>query len=331
MMNRDGRPGEPLRVLHVRRHDADPDYHAGAGHGQGHAVVSGRPAPAAGAYTAVRRSGRLAGRGRQAGLLVLRLLVAAGLAIDAYIHADLASVYDGIRATISQGDLFRIEAGAAAGAALLVLIAGRRAGSGLALAVAASGAGALLLYRYVDVGRLGPVPDMYEPSWFPEKTAAVAAEATAAFLAAGALAWALRQRKGMRAGRRRAVLAAAGAVLAGLAVGVLAGGSTGTAAGPASHSAAASQQVTITGTDALRFGPMTVRLHTGTVRITLTETGAYPHNIVIPALAVTSPTVTGDPGGTRVTFTVTFPRPGRYAFQCQYHASAGMTGTFVVT
>lgn len=262
---------------------------------------------------------------------MLRLLAAAGLAVDAYVHADLAPAYGGIRATISEGDLFRIEAGAAAGAALIVLVAGRRAGFGLALAVAASGLGALLLYRYVDVGRLGPVPNMYEPSWFPEKTAATVAEAAAAVLAAGGLLWAARQRERTRAGRRLLGLAAAGALLAGLAVAGFAGGGTGTPAGPPARVVAGSQKVTITGADTLRFAPMTVRLHTGTVRITLMDMGAYPHNIVIPALGVTSPTVTGDLGGAQVSFTVTFTRPGRYAFQCQYHASAGMTGTFVVT
>jgi plastocyanin len=266
-----------------------------------------------------------------AGLLVLRLLVAAGLAIDAYVHADLAPAYDGIRATVSQGDLFRIEAGAAAAAALIVLVAGRRAGFGLAFAVAAGGLGALLLYRYVDVGHLGPVPNMYEPSWFPEKTTAAVAEAGAAVLAAGGLLWAARQREPARAGRRLLGLAAAGAVLAGVAVGGFASPGAGNPAAPPAHMAAASQTVTIAGTDALRFAPVTVRLRTGTVRITLMDMGAYPHNIVIPALGVTSPTVTGDPGGTQVSFTVTFTRPGRYAFHCQYHASAGMTGTFVVS
>ncbi len=275
--------------------------------------------------------------GGRAGSLVLRLLVAAGLAIDAYIHADLAPAYDGIRATVSQGDLFRIEAGAAAAAALLVLVAGRRAGFGVALAVAASGAGALLLYRYAAVGRIGPVPDMYEPSWFPEKTAAALAETVAAALAAAGLLLAVRHRARPRSGHYLLGLAAAGAVLAGLAVGGFAGGgAAGTPAGPATGTPAgpvtkAAQQITIGGTDALRFSPMTVRLRTGTVRITLTDMGAYPHNIVIPALGVTSPTVTGDPGGTRVSITVTFTHPGRYAFQCQYHASAGMTGTFVVS
>jgi plastocyanin len=288
--------------------------------------------------------------------LVLRLLVAAGLAVDAYVHADLAPVYDGIRASISQGDLFRLEAGAAAAAAVIVLAAGRRAGFGVALAVAASGLAALLLYRYVDVGQLGPLPNMYEPSWFGEKTAAAVAEAAVVAFAAGGLLWALRHRAaapaaassnrpdssrpdstpgtpGSRLSRRRLGLTAAGALVAGIAVAGFAGGGTGTAApaGPPARAAAAGQQVTIVGNNSLRFAPMVVRLHTGTVRITLMDMGAYPHNVVIPALGITSPTVTGDPGGTQVSFSVTFTRPGSYPFHCQYHQSAGMTGTFVVS
>jgi hypothetical protein len=123
------------------------------------------------------------------GLLVLRLIAAAGLAVDAYVHADLASAYDGIQATISQGTLFRIEAGAASLAALLVLATGRRATFALAALVAASALGAIMLYRYVDVGALGPLPNMYEPVWFAEKITAAIAEAVALIAAIGALTW----------------------------------------------------------------------------------------------------------------------------------------------
>ncbi len=99
-------------------------------------------------------------------------------------------------------------------------------------------------------------------------------------------------------------------------------------AGPAAQTG---QRVTIEGSNSLRFVPMTVHVRTGAVRITLKDMGAYPHNVVIPGLHVTSPTVTGDPGGTVARFTVTFPHPGRYPFHCQYHQSAGMTGMFVVS
>lgn len=125
---------------------------------------------------------------------MLRILVAAGLAVDAYVHADLAPIYDGVRASISQGDLFRIEAAAASAAALLVLVVGRRTGFGLAFVVAAAGLGALLLYRYLDVGQLGPLPNRYEPAWYPEKTIAAVAEAAATVLAAGGLLWEVRRR-----------------------------------------------------------------------------------------------------------------------------------------
>ncbi len=126
--------------------------------------------------------------------LVLRLLAAAGLAVVAYVHADLAPAYDGVRATISEGALFRGEAAAASAAALVVLAVGRRAGFGLALVVAASALGPIVLYRYVNVGGLGPLPNMYEPAWFPEKTAAAVAAAAATALAAGGLLWEIRAR-----------------------------------------------------------------------------------------------------------------------------------------
>jgi plastocyanin len=97
------------------------------------------------------------------------------------------------------------------------------------------------------------------------------------------------------------------------------------------HQTARGQMVTITGNSALRFMPMTIHVHTGRLRIVLKDSGAYPHNIVIPRLGRTSATVTGSPGETQKVFIVNFPRPGRYAFRCQYHASAGMTGVFVVS
>jgi plastocyanin len=109
---------------------------------------------------------------------------------------------------------------------------------------------------------------------------------------------------------------------------------TASAAGsPASSGSAtaASQHVTIAGNSSLRFSPMNVHVHTGTVKITLKDMGAYPHNIVIPALGVTSATVTGDPGSNSVSFTVTFKHQGRFPFHCQYHQSSGMVGVFVVS
>ncbi len=116
--------------------------------------------------------------------LVVRVLVAAGLGIQAVIHLKLAPNYqlafpDGIGA----GTLFRIEAAAAILAGLYLLARGSRPAYLLAAAVALGGLAAVVLYRYVDVGSFGPMPAMYEPIWFFEKTLSAIAEAAAGVLA----------------------------------------------------------------------------------------------------------------------------------------------------
>ena len=108
--------------------------------------------------------------------LVLALLAAAGLAYDAYVHLDLASVYDGVGDTITQGGLFRVEAALAIVAALVVLVSDHRLAWLVAGSVGLGGFAAVVLYRYVDVGAIGPVPDMYEPVWYGEKTHSALAE-----------------------------------------------------------------------------------------------------------------------------------------------------------
>ncbi|MFD7917806.1 hypothetical protein ACFV3R_00975 [Streptomyces sp. NPDC059740] len=107
---------------------------------------------------------------------VARLLAAAGLAVDAWVHARLAEQYDAVSAWVSQGTLFRLESALACLAAVLVLFWRRRLGDALAWLVAAGGLALLLVYRFVDVGSLGPVPDMYEPIWNSDKTLTVAAQ-----------------------------------------------------------------------------------------------------------------------------------------------------------
>ncbi|MCX4750421.1 hypothetical protein OG455_33765 [Kitasatospora sp. NBC_01287] len=110
----------------------------------------------------------------------LRLLAAAGLAVDAAIHLHLADRYDPVSASISQGTLFRAEGAAAGLAVLLVLFWRHRIGDAFAWLVAVAGLAALLLYRYVDVGAHGPLPNMYEPIWYADKTRVVWAQAIAA-------------------------------------------------------------------------------------------------------------------------------------------------------
>jgi hypothetical protein len=118
------------------------------------------------------------------GSWALRVATATALGIDALIHWQNASAYDAVRASISQGQLFRAQAALAVAVGLLVLVRPRPSSWLAALAVAASALGAVLLYRYVDVGALGPLPDMYENTWqVPGKLLSAYAEAAAIGLA----------------------------------------------------------------------------------------------------------------------------------------------------
>jgi hypothetical protein len=120
--------------------------------------------------------------------LVFSVVTAAGLAVDAVVHLRLAGDRDAIGGALSEGNLFRIEAAAALLAALIVLaLPRRRAAYAVALLVAASALGAVVLYRYVNVGAIGPLPNMYEPIWYGEKTVSAIAELVAGVSAAGGL------------------------------------------------------------------------------------------------------------------------------------------------
>jgi hypothetical protein len=115
---------------------------------------------------------------------LLIVIVVAGLAIDAYVHFDLANAYKGVKtSTLSQADLFRAEGVVAILAALLLIVRPRRYSAAVAAVVAGAGVLAVLLYRYYDLGRFGPIPAMYDPIWYTEKTISAIAEG-AAFLAA---------------------------------------------------------------------------------------------------------------------------------------------------
>lgn len=117
---------------------------------------------------------------------VLSLVVAAGLAVDAFVHLHLASDFAKVKtSTISQADIFRLDSVAAIIAAVLLVVWPRRSTILLAFLVAAAGTVAVVLYRYVDVGTIGPIPNMYDPYWAPaEKAISAVAEAVAAVVAA---------------------------------------------------------------------------------------------------------------------------------------------------
>jgi hypothetical protein len=114
----------------------------------------------------------------------LRVGTAAALGIDAAVHWQNASAYDAVTATIGQGELFRAEAVLAVAVGLLVLLWPRRGSWVAAFGVGASALAAVLLYRYVDVGSFGPLPDMYENTWqVPGKPLSAYAEGAAVVLA----------------------------------------------------------------------------------------------------------------------------------------------------
>jgi hypothetical protein len=121
-------------------------------------------------------------------LRAARAATAAGLAIDAYVHLDLAGLYAEAGGTVNEGVLFRVEAAVALLAAAAVVAIGRRICYLAALAVAGSALAVMLVSRYVDLGQLGPFPDLYDPVWFPEKLLAAFAEGAACVTAlAGAV------------------------------------------------------------------------------------------------------------------------------------------------
>jgi hypothetical protein len=127
--------------------------------------------------------------------LLLRVVAVAGLAVDVWVHASLESQYAGLGGTLTQGRLFGAEAVVAGVVALWLLLTGSRLAWAATFLIAASALGAVLLYRYVDVGALGPLPNMYEPTWYFRKTLSAYAEAVAAAAAVVRLAQLMRPRR----------------------------------------------------------------------------------------------------------------------------------------
>ena len=130
-------------------------------------------------------------RPRQRGVAIVRkqirllaVLAAVPFLIDAVVHGANASSYDPANGgLITEGNLFRAEAGVAALVALLLVVRPSRSVWMLACATAVTALGAVVLYRYVNVGAIGPIPNMYEPTWqVPGKLLSAYAEASAALL-----------------------------------------------------------------------------------------------------------------------------------------------------
>lgn len=129
-----------------------------------------------------------------AGVLLLRLLTVAGLGISAYVHLHLAPHYP-FPGTISGTELFEIQGAVAATTGLVLLVTGNRWAWRAAFLVGAASLGGVLLYRYVDVGALGPLPNMFDATWEPTgKLVSAVAEGAVAVLASAREALRLRRR-----------------------------------------------------------------------------------------------------------------------------------------
>ena len=121
---------------------------------------------------------------------VLTLLAVAGLVVDAVVHLDLAPDFADVKtSTLSQADIFRVESVVALVVAAALLVRPRRSTALAVFVVAASAAVAVVLYRYVDVGTIGPIPNMYDPYWEPTgKWLSAVAELVAALASAALVA-----------------------------------------------------------------------------------------------------------------------------------------------
>lgn len=140
--------------------------------------------------------------------MVVRLLVVVALAVDVYVHLKLAGgMQMAAPGGVGGGTLFRVQAVVAAVAAVVLLATGRRFGYVLAGLAALSALIPVVLYTYVAVPDLGPIPSMYDPTWSSDKTTSAVAEAAAVLLSVvGAT---LTARRGRSSGGRQRKEAAA--------------------------------------------------------------------------------------------------------------------------
>ncbi|WP_411374987.1 hypothetical protein ACLH0K_00810 [Arthrobacter sp. MPF02] len=117
-------------------------------------------------------------------LWVVRIVAAAGLVVSAVVHVQLAPGYQqAAPGGIGQGTLFLVQAGAAVLAAVFVLLRGSWAAFATAALVGLSSLAAVILYRYVQVPAVGPLPSMYEPVWYAAKVISAVAEGVGGALA----------------------------------------------------------------------------------------------------------------------------------------------------
>ncbi|HEX5200057.1 hypothetical protein ACFQS1_25655 [Paractinoplanes rhizophilus] len=127
----------------------------------------------------------------------LAAVTAVLLGVDAYVHLHDAAQYDQFKSSVmSEGTLFRIQGIVAIVVALAVLIWPRVLTWAISLLVSGSAAVAVFLYTYVNVGQLGPIPNLYENTWHePGKVFSAVAETIAALISIVGLVLAIRARR----------------------------------------------------------------------------------------------------------------------------------------
>ena len=122
----------------------------------------------------------------------LTAVIVAALVIDAYVHWDVAHNYVGLPSPsfITEYGLFKFEAGLAVATLVLLLVRANRITAGIAAAVLLGGAAALYVYYQWHVGRIGPLPDMSDHTWYPrpQKALSVIAELIGGLAAIGLVA-----------------------------------------------------------------------------------------------------------------------------------------------
>lgn len=98
--------------------------------------------------------------------VALRVLAAAALGVSAYVHLHLAHRY-GYPGTISGETVFRVQGITAAVIAVALLATGNKWVWMAAALIGLASFAAVMLYRYVDVGAIGPLPNMNDATWKP--------------------------------------------------------------------------------------------------------------------------------------------------------------------
>lgn len=145
--------------------------------------------------TSAGQSQRRPSSSRSAALpAVLRVLAVAGLVVDVVVHLRLAGAFDAIGTDITLGQLFRVEAAAAAAAAVYLAVRDSRPAWCCAGLVAAAGLAALLVAALVELPAIGPFPPVSAPGWTTDSIVVTVG------MAVTVLAWLVREALRRRTG-----------------------------------------------------------------------------------------------------------------------------------